>query len=139
MQTTDSSTAATAHIGVAGLAVMGRNLARNLARHAHSVAPSKRTQSRTDDLVRDCGHERDVVPSQELEDVVVDRGHAHVEDTRRREAALRDKGAHEVGTGISGGELGPSKVDGAFRTPWSDARSEIFAGPQPPRAREQGA
>ncbi|MDT4931877.1 MAG: hypothetical protein QOF92_4744, partial [Pseudonocardiales bacterium] len=29
---------ATADIGVTGLAVMGRNLARNLARHGHTVA-----------------------------------------------------------------------------------------------------
>jgi imidazolonepropionase-like amidohydrolase len=43
--------AATAQIGVTGLAVMGRNLARNLARHGHTVALHNRTASRTHDLV----------------------------------------------------------------------------------------
>ena len=73
MQTTESSTTATkatAQIGVTGLAVMGRNLARNLARHGHTVALNNRTQSRTDDLVRDYGDEGDFVASRELDDFV---------------------------------------------------------------------
>ncbi len=39
-------------------------------------------------------------------DMIVDGGNAHFEDTRRREAALRERGIHFVGTGISGGEEG---------------------------------
>jgi 6-phosphogluconate dehydrogenase len=39
-------------------------------------------------------------------DILVDGGNAHFADTRRREAALREKGIHFVGTGISGGEEG---------------------------------
>ncbi len=35
----------TADIGVTGLAVMGRNLARNLARHGHVVALHNRSPS----------------------------------------------------------------------------------------------
>ena len=34
-----------ADIGVTGLAVMGRNLARNLARHGHTVALHNRTHA----------------------------------------------------------------------------------------------
>jgi 6-phosphogluconate dehydrogenase len=49
-------------------------------------------------------------------DVIVDGGNAHFADTRRREAALRERGLHFVGTGISGGEegalLGPSIMPG---------------------------
>ena len=36
-----------ADIGVTGLAVMGRNLARNLARHGHVVALHNRSPERT--------------------------------------------------------------------------------------------
>jgi 6-phosphogluconate dehydrogenase len=46
-----------ARIGVVGLAVMGSNLARNLARHGHPVALYNRTIARTDALVREFGHE----------------------------------------------------------------------------------
>ena len=49
-------------------------------------------------------------------DIVVDGGNSHFLDTIRREAALRAKGLHFVGAGISGGEegalLGPSIMPG---------------------------
>src|SRR5436309_12065748 len=61
---------ATADIGVTGLAVMGRNLARNLARHGHTVALHNRTYSRTQSLVDQHGDEGDFVPSESLEDFV---------------------------------------------------------------------
>ncbi len=48
---------ASAQIGVTGLAVMGRNLARNLARHGHTVALHNRSQARTDSLVAAHGDE----------------------------------------------------------------------------------
>ncbi|GAB2481874.1 NADP(+)-dependent, decarboxylating phosphogluconate dehydrogenase [Jatrophihabitans fulvus] len=61
---------ATATIGVTGLAVMGRNLARNLARHGHTVALHNRTHARTEKLVAEHGDEGDFVPSEKLEDFV---------------------------------------------------------------------
>ncbi|MCX9193826.1 phosphogluconate dehydrogenase (NADP(+)-dependent, decarboxylating) [Carbonactinospora thermoautotrophica] len=142
----------TADIGVTGLAVMGRNLARNLARHGYTVAVHNRTAARTEALVAEYGHEGKFVPAFSMEDfvasldrprrvivmvkagaptdavidelapllepgdMIVDGGNAHFEDTRRREAALRERGIHFVGTGISGGEegalLGPSIMPG---------------------------
>lgn len=49
-------------------------------------------------------------------DMIIDGGNAHFENTRRREAALREKGIHFVGTGVSGGEegalLGPAIMPG---------------------------
>ncbi|MEU6221763.1 NADP-dependent phosphogluconate dehydrogenase [Streptomyces sp. NPDC047022] len=48
---------ATAQIGVTGLAVMGRNLARNFARHGYTVAVHNRTPARTKALVEEFGHE----------------------------------------------------------------------------------
>jgi 6-phosphogluconate dehydrogenase len=64
------NTSATAQIGVTGLAVMGRNLARNFARRGHTVALHNRTQSRVDDLVRDFGDEGAFVPSMSTEEFV---------------------------------------------------------------------
>ncbi|TNC22874.1 NADP-dependent phosphogluconate dehydrogenase [Amycolatopsis alkalitolerans] len=131
-----------ASIGVTGLAVMGRNLARNLARHGHTVALHNRSEQRTRDLVEQFGDEGDFIPAYSAQefvdalerprqivimvkagaptdavidefapllekgDVIVDAGNAHFADTRRREAALRERGLHFVGTGVSGGEEG---------------------------------
>jgi len=131
-----------ARIGVIGLAVMGSNLARNLARNGHPVALYNRTTEKTKALVAEHGHEGTFVPSEtpqefvaslerprrmvimvkaggptdavidqfapllEPGDVIIDGGNAHFADTRRREAALRERGLHFVGVGISGGEEG---------------------------------
>jgi len=143
---------ARAQIGVTGLAVMGRNLARNLARHGYAVAVHNRSYAKTASLVAEHGGEGTFVPAESLADfvaslerprkvvvmvkaggptdavidelvplleagdIVVDAGNAHFPDTRRREAALRDRGVHFVGTGVSGGEegalLGPSIMPG---------------------------
>ena len=59
-----------ADIGVTGLAVMGRNLARNIARHGHAVAVHNRTASRVDELVAENGDEGDFRPSHSIEDFV---------------------------------------------------------------------
>ncbi|MEV5376437.1 NADP-dependent phosphogluconate dehydrogenase [Streptomyces nondiastaticus] len=61
---------ATAHIGVTGLAVMGSNLARNFARHGHTVAVHNRTYARTQALVGEHGHEGDFVPAESAEEFV---------------------------------------------------------------------
>jgi len=131
-----------ARIGVTGLAVMGRNLARNLARHGHAVAVHNRSYGRTKELVEEFGHEGTFLPAETAEqfvaslerprrlvimvkagaptdavidefapllepgDMIVDGGNAHFADTRRREQALRERGLHFVGAGISGGEEG---------------------------------
>src|SRR5579875_2607555 len=60
----------TANIGVTGLAVMGRNLARNLARHGHTVALHNRSSERTRTLVEQHGDEGDFVPSESMTDFV---------------------------------------------------------------------
>src|SRR3954466_3808893 len=131
-----------AQIGVTGLAVMGRNLARNFARHGHTVALHNRSSTRTKALVEEFGHEGRFLPAETPEqfvaslerprrvmvmvkaggptdavieefapllepgDMIVGGGNARFADTRRREAALRERGLHFVGTGVSGGEEG---------------------------------
>jgi len=59
-----------ADIGVTGLAVMGRNLARNLARHGHVVALHNRSPERTRSLVKEHGDEGTFIPSESMEDFV---------------------------------------------------------------------
>ncbi|MEU3272634.1 NADP-dependent phosphogluconate dehydrogenase [Saccharomonospora sp. NPDC006951] len=152
-----------ASIGVTGLAVMGRNLARNLARHGHTVALHNRSDQRTRDLVEEFGSEGDFIPAYSAEefvaalerprqvvimvkagaptdavieefaplleqgDVIVDAGNAHFADTRRREAALRERGLHFVGTGVSGGEEGA--LHGPSIMPGGSAESYESLGP----------
>ena len=59
-----------ASIGVTGLAVMGRNLARNLARHGHTVALHNRSEQRTRDLVEQFGDEGDFIPAYSAQEFV---------------------------------------------------------------------
>ncbi|MFV0457321.1 MAG: NADP-dependent phosphogluconate dehydrogenase [Actinomycetales bacterium] len=65
-----SEKTATADVGVVGLAVMGSNLARNMARNGYTVALYNRTTSRTDELIAEHGDEGNFVPSAELADFV---------------------------------------------------------------------
>lgn len=59
-----------ATIGLTGLATMGRNLARNIARHGHPIAVHNRTHARTTELVEEFGDEGDFVPSESMADFV---------------------------------------------------------------------
>jgi 6-phosphogluconate dehydrogenase len=152
-----------AQIGVTGLAVMGRNLARNFARNGYRVAVHNRTASRTRELVRDFGDEGDFRPAEspqelvgalerprrlmvmvkagdptdavirefepllEPGDMIVDGGNAHFADTMRRERALRERGIHFVGTGVSGGEEGA--LHGPSIMPGGSKESYASLGP----------
>ena len=147
-----------ADVGVVGLAVMGANLARNLARNGYTVAVHNRSVGRINQLLDDHGDEGDFVPAETVEDlvaslssprriismvkaggptdavidslvplldegdIIVDGGNAHYDDTRRREAALREHGIDFVGAGISGGEEGalhgPSIMPGGSPDAW---------------------
>ncbi|WP_329354417.1 NADP-dependent phosphogluconate dehydrogenase [Streptomyces anulatus] len=60
----------TAQIGVTGLAVMGRNLARNFARNGYTVALHNRTVARTRELVEEFGDEGDFIATESAQDFV---------------------------------------------------------------------
>ncbi|MBP2705845.1 NADP-dependent phosphogluconate dehydrogenase [Microbispora sp. RL4-1S] len=60
-------------------------------------------------------------------DMIIDGGNAHFADTRRREAALRERGLHFVGTGISGGEEGA--LNGPSIMPGGAAEAYETLGP----------
>lgn len=133
-----------ARIGVVGLAVMGANLALNIAEKGFPVAVYNRSPERTDifinqeagDLAQRITATRsyqelvasltvpravlimvkagdpvdqviaDLAPLLEPGDMIIDAGNANFHDTRRREAALREKGLSFIGMGVSGGEEG---------------------------------
>src|ERR1700742_4781963 len=126
---------ATAQIGVTGLGVMGRNLARNFARHGYATALHNRTTARTDAIMAEfvnAGAATDAVieefaPLLEQGDMIIDGGNAHFLDTRRREAALREAGLHFVGMGVSGGEEGA--LNGPSIMPGGSAESYQALGP----------
>ncbi len=149
---------ARATIGLTGLAVMGRNLARNIARQGHTIAVHNRTTEKMTSLVEEFGDEGDFVPAESLEefvaaierpraiivmvkagaptdavidelvplldedDILVDAGNAHVDDTRRRQQSLAAANLHFVGMGVSGGEEGalhgPSIMPGGSDHAW---------------------
>src|SRR5690606_25625399 len=60
-------------------------------------------------------------------DIIVDGGNALFTDTIRREAALRERGYHFVGVGISGGEVGA--LEGPSIMPGGSAESYRTLGP----------
>lgn len=152
-----------AQIGVTGLAVMGANLARNLARNGYTVALHNRSVAKTDALLAKHGDEGDFVRTETLQelvdalekprrvlimvkagapvdavvdqlvplleegDIVIDGGNSHFQDTRRREAALAEKGLHFVGVGVSGGEEGA--LNGPSIMPGGSKESYDALGP----------
>ena len=59
-----------AQIGVTGLAVMGRNLARNFARHGHRVAIHNRTWAKAESLLAEAGSEGTFVASRTMAEFV---------------------------------------------------------------------
>jgi 6-phosphogluconate dehydrogenase len=58
------------HFGLTGLAVMGQNLARNVARNGFPIAVHNRTASKTDEFIAEFGHEGQFVGTQEIADFV---------------------------------------------------------------------
>ncbi|MDY6054322.1 NADP-dependent phosphogluconate dehydrogenase [Micrococcus sp.] len=68
-----------------------------------------------------------LVPLLDEGDIVIDAGNSHYEDTRRREAALAEKGLHFVGVGVSGGEEGA--LNGPAIMPGGPEASYAALGP----------
>ena len=158
MATFEPSPRDSADIGVTGMAVMGSNLARNLARHGYKVAIHNRSVAKTEAVIAEHGSEGAFFPSESIADfvaslkaprvaiimvkaggptdavieelaehmepgdIIVDGGNALYTDTRRREAALKERGLNFVGMGVSGGEEGalngPSIMPGGSPEAW---------------------
>jgi 6-phosphogluconate dehydrogenase len=62
--------AGSAEFGLTGLAVMGQNLARNIARHGFRIAVHNRTAAKTKTFVEQYGDEGDLVGAETIEDFV---------------------------------------------------------------------
>ena len=94
----------TAQIGVTGLAVMGRNLARNFARNGYTVALHNRTAAKTHALVEEFGDEGDFVAGRDRRGV------------RRGAGAPAPAGDHGEGGRADGrGDRGVRAAAGAGR------------------------
>ena len=72
-----------------------------------------------------------LTPLVDAGDILIDGGNSHFQDTRRREAALRQKNIHFVGCGVSGGEEGarhgPSLMPGGSDEAWNRIRDVLEA------------
>src|SRR5580704_11750963 len=114
---------AQAQIGVTGLGVMGRNLARNFARHGYTVALHNRTASRVTDIVDQFGHEGTFVATQTAQDfvqalerprrllIMVNAGEA-TDAVINEFAPLLEPGDMLIDGGKEGALLGPSIMPG---------------------------
>src|SRR5215208_5596779 len=87
-------------LGVTGLATMGANLARNVARNGFPVAVHNRTESRTRELLEHHGDEGELVGTFSTEEFVAALARP------RRILAMAERGLRFLGTGVSGGEEG---------------------------------
>lgn len=93
----------------------------------------------------------ELLPHLEEGDIIIDGGNSFYKDTQRREAALKEKGIHFVGCGVSGGEegarLGPSIMPGGSAESWaalaplleSVAAKDFSGGPCVTHVGENGA
>jgi 6-phosphogluconate dehydrogenase len=72
-----------------------------------------------------------LTPLLESGDILIDGGNSYFEDTRRREAALRERQVHFVGCGVSGGEegarFGPSLMPGGSNDAWTRIKDVLVA------------
>lgn len=152
-----------ADIGVTGMAVMGSNLARNLARNGYATAIHNRSVEKTLAVMDNHAGEGTFIPSESMDDfvaslrsprvaiimvkagpatdavinelasrmepgdIIVDAGNSLFSDTIAREAALKQKGLHFVGCGVSGGEEGALR--GPSIMPGGSAESYKRLGP----------
>lgn len=67
-----------------------------------------------------------LLPYVEKGDIIIDGGNTNYPDTIRREAYLKEKGIHYMGSGVSGGEEGalngPSIMPGGSREAWKSVK-----------------
>jgi 6-phosphogluconate dehydrogenase len=121
-------------LGILGLGVMGRSLAKNFARNGYDpigydISPklpddfNLEVSSSVEELILQLKTPRilllmvpagdpvdmaveSLTPHLEDGDIIIDGGNSHFIDTNRRTAALAKKGIRFVGMGVSGGEQG---------------------------------
>ena len=105
-----------ADIGVYGLGVMGANLARNLARHGHSVAVFNRTPARTRRLMERHADEGDFAPATRPADFV-----ASLRRPRAVIVMVQAGAAPQGGLDPPGAPPRPGDIIGAPRNPFQPA------------------
>ncbi|KAF4380478.1 hypothetical protein F8388_024771 [Cannabis sativa] len=95
-------------IGLAGLAVMGQNLALNIAEKGFPISVYNRITSKVDETAGAPVDQTIKTLSAYLEkgDCIIDGGNEWYENTERREKAMAELGLLYLGMGVSGGEEG---------------------------------
>ncbi|CAA6663082.1 unnamed protein product [Spirodela intermedia] len=132
---------ALSRIGLAGLAVMGQNLALNIADKGFPISVYNRTASKVDETVaraaaegicrfpatttqglrrrRRRPHHRRPLRAPPARDAIIDGGNEWYQNTERRQREAEAKGLLYLGMGVSGGEegarRGPSLMPGGSR------------------------
>ena len=114
-----SSQKPTAQIGVTGLAVMGSNIARNFARHGHTVALHNRSIAKTDALIAEHGSEGDFVRTETVEEFV-----AALQKPRRVLIMVKAGAGTDAVIVLNGGTWGA----GIVRVSGENARIEVGTG-----------
>ena len=145
-------------IGLIGIAVMGENLALNMASKGFKVVVSSRNQETIDTFLNGRAQGKNMAGTTDLKtlvsmldkprkimlmikagsavdgvidtlvplldkgDIIIDGGNSLYHDTTTRYRALKEKGIHFIGAGVSGGEegalLGPSIMPGGAKEAW---------------------
>ncbi|KAL0446960.1 UNVERIFIED_CONTAM: 6-phosphogluconate dehydrogenase, decarboxylating 2 [Sesamum latifolium] len=104
-------------IGLAGLAVMGQNLALNIAEKGFPISVYNRTTSKVDETIERAKQEgnlpvyvhqtiKTLSVYMEKGDCIIDGGNEWYENTERRQKQLAELGLLYLGMGVSGGEEG---------------------------------
>uniref|UniRef100_A0A2N9EJS2 phosphogluconate dehydrogenase (NADP(+)-dependent, decarboxylating) n=1 Tax=Fagus sylvatica TaxID=28930 RepID=A0A2N9EJS2_FAGSY len=106
-------------IGLAGLAIMGQNLALNIAEKGFPISVYNRTTSKVDETVERAKQEGDLPAGAPVDqtiktlsaymekgDCIIDGGNEWYENTERREKTTAELGLLYLGMGVSGGEEG---------------------------------
>uniref|UniRef100_A0A6N2L1S4 phosphogluconate dehydrogenase (NADP(+)-dependent, decarboxylating) n=1 Tax=Salix viminalis TaxID=40686 RepID=A0A6N2L1S4_SALVM len=94
-------------IGLAGLAVMGQNLALNIAEKGFPISVYNRSTSKVDETVAGSPVDQTIKTLSvymEKGDCIIDGGNEWYENTERREKAMAELGLLYLGMGVSGGE-----------------------------------
>lgn len=98
-------TPSTADIGVTGMGVMGRNLARNLARNGYAVAIHNRSVAKTEQVFNDHGDEGTFIPSESMDDFVASLQRPRVAIIMVKAGAATDAVIDDLATRMDEGDI----------------------------------
>ena len=105
MATFDPAPANSADIGVTGMAVMGSNLARNLARNGFKVAIHNRSVGRTEKVIENHSEDGQFLPSESMDDFVASLQKPRVAIIMVQAGAATDAVIEELASRMDEGDI----------------------------------